>query len=64
MTLSSLVTNSINKSILLNYIYCGITVAVIVLTILPIHLLLKKRVKRHIDIYDLIVSVEGELVRQ
>ncbi len=64
MSLSSLVTHSIDKSIMLNFIYCGIAIAVVVLTIIPIYVLLKKRVKRHIDIYDLIVSVEGELVRQ
>lgn len=64
MSLSSLVTDSIDKSIMLNFIYCGITIAVVVFTIIPIYVLLKKRVKRHIDIYDLIVSVEGEIVRQ
>lgn len=33
------------------------------MTVIPIYFLLKRRVKRHIDIYDLIVSVEGELVK-
>lgn len=55
--LNSLINDSIDKSIMLNYIYCGITIAVIFLAIIPIYVLLKKRVKRHIDIYDLIVSV-------
>ncbi len=55
--LNSVVTDSIDKTIMVNYIYCGIMIAIIVLTIIPIYVFLKKRVKKHIDIYDLIVSV-------
>lgn len=57
--LNVVISDSIEKSIVLNFVYCGIIALVIVVSIIPIYILLKKRVKRHIDIYDLIVSVEG-----
>ena len=51
------ISDAIDKSILWNIIYCSIIAIVFLLSIIPIYYLLKKRVKKHIDIYDLIVSV-------
>jgi hypothetical protein len=55
--LNVVVTDSISKSIMLNILYSSILTVIIILAIIPIYILLKKRVKLHIDIYDLIVSV-------
>ena len=52
-----IISDAIDKSILWNIIYCSIIAIVFLLSIIPIYYLLKKRVKKHIDIYDLIVSV-------
>jgi len=53
------ITDAIDKKIILNILYCCILAVLITVAIIPVYILLKKRVKRHIDIYDLIVSVEG-----
>ena len=41
----------------------SIVTVVFLITTISIYFLLNGRVKRHIDIYDLIVSVDGELVK-
>lgn len=57
------ISDSISSSVLWNIIFCAVVGLVFLMTVIPIYFLLKRRVKRHIDIYDLIVSVEGELVK-
>lgn len=53
------ISDAIDKSVLWNVIFCAAVGVVFLMTVIPIYFLLKRRVKRHIDIYDLIVSVEG-----
>ena len=59
----NITSSAINNSILSNIIYSSTVAIALFLAVIPIHCLLKKRLKRHIDIYDLIVSVDGELVK-
>jgi hypothetical protein len=59
-----IVSTEIEETITPNIIYLVLLSICLVATILPIFWLLKKRVKKHVDIYDLIVSVEGEQIGQ
>lgn len=61
-SMQQIISETINKTITYNIVFLTVFSILICVSIIPINALLRKRVKRHIDIYDLIASVEGEMI--
>jgi hypothetical protein len=55
--IQQIISQTINNTITYNVVFLAVFSILICVSIIPINALLRKRVKRHIDIYDLIASV-------
>ena len=56
-SMQQIISQTINNTITYNIVFLTVFCILICVSIIPIYALLRKRVKRHIDIYDLIASV-------